>query len=35
MNNYSTYTSQVPLNTALPKIVVLGLGGAAQMRSIA
>ncbi len=27
MNNYSTYTSQVPLNTALPKIVVLGLGG--------
>jgi len=27
MNNYSTYSSQVPLNTALPKIVVLGLGG--------
>ena len=27
MNNYSTYTSHVPLNTALPKIVVLGLGG--------
>lgn len=27
MNSYSTYTSQVPLNTALPKIVVLGLGG--------
>ena len=27
MNNYSSYTSQVPLNTALPKIVVLGLGG--------
>lgn len=27
MNNYSMYTSQVPLNTALPKIVVLGLGG--------
>ena len=27
MNNYSAYTSHVPLNTALPKIVVLGLGG--------
>lgn len=27
MNNYSSYTSQVPLSTALPKIVVLGLGG--------
>ncbi len=27
MNNYSTYTSHIPLNTALPKIVVLGLGG--------
>lgn len=27
MNNYSTYTSHVPLSTALPKIVVLGLGG--------
>jgi len=27
MNNYSAYTSQVPLNTGLPKIVVLGLGG--------
>ncbi|HOZ38896.1 MAG TPA: cell division protein FtsZ [Anaerolineaceae bacterium] len=27
MNNYSSYTSQVPLNTASPKIVVLGLGG--------
>lgn len=27
MNNYSSYTSHVPLNTALPKIVVLGLGG--------
>jgi len=27
MNNYSTFTSHVPLNTALPKIVVLGLGG--------
>ena len=27
MNNYSSYTSQVPLNSALPKIVVLGLGG--------
>ena len=27
MNNYSTYTSQVPLNSSLPKIVVLGLGG--------
>ena len=27
MNNYSSYTSQVPLNIASPKIVVLGLGG--------
>ena len=27
MNNYSTYTNKVPLHSALPKIVVLGLGG--------
>lgn len=27
MNNYSTYSSQTPIHSALPKIVVLGLGG--------